>query len=189
MKIPKWICSKCDQTFTRRWNAERHCNNIHDGEIDHIIYFRDYLRQTAYSQLPQNLHGSLADDITILPYQQPISIQSEHLNPYIRSIMHDSARNPNPKNLLYATLNDLATRYEELENLLSQLPEQKRRYILGSIISRAIYSDNPVTCISKEVRAWRRTKLYDNMLNNVSIFLNYDRQRTIEYLKNGIKIK
>jgi hypothetical protein len=186
MKTPKWICNNCKQTFTRRWNAERHCNNIHDGVIDYIIYFRDYLRQTVNSQLPQNPYGSLTDDTNQLPYHKTLSIQSKRINSHIQSISHDSKSNLTKEKLLYVTMNDLATRYEELENLLSHLPEQNRRWILGGIISRAIYSENPVTFINKELRSWRKAKLYDNMLNNVSIFLGYDKLRTIEFLKMGI---
>ena len=154
--------------------------------IDYIIYFKDYLRQTVNSQLPQNPYGSLTDDTNQLPYQQTLSIQSKRINPHTQSISHDSKSNLTNEESLYITMNDLATRYEELESLLSQLPEQNRRWILGGIISRAIYSENPVTFINKELGFWRKAKLYDNMLNNASIFLGYDKFRTIEFLKRGI---
>ena len=113
MKIPKWICNKCEQTFTRRWNAKRHCNNLHDGVLDFVIYFRDYLRQTAYSPLSQIPHGPFTMGINQLPYQETPSIQSKHLNPYARSLSHNSKTNLTNDNLLYVTMNDIATRYEE----------------------------------------------------------------------------
>lgn len=37
MKTPKYICAKCRQPFTRRWNAYRHSNNKHFGSIENII--------------------------------------------------------------------------------------------------------------------------------------------------------
>jgi hypothetical protein len=43
MKTPKYICSKCRQPFTRRWNANRHCNNKHYGGIENIISFTEYI--------------------------------------------------------------------------------------------------------------------------------------------------
>ncbi len=132
-------------------------------------------------------HGSLTVVINQLPYQETPSIQSKHLNQYTKPISHNSKSNLTNENLLYVTMNDLATRYEELENLLSPMPEQNMRWILGGIISRAIYSENPVTFISMELRSWRKAKQNDNMLSNASIFLGFDKLRTIEYLKMGLK--
>ena len=43
MKTPRYICSKCRQPFTRRWNANRHCNNKHYGGIENVISFTDYI--------------------------------------------------------------------------------------------------------------------------------------------------
>ena len=37
-------CIQCEQTFTRRGNAFRHCNNKHDTTFDSVIQFREYLR-------------------------------------------------------------------------------------------------------------------------------------------------
>ena len=31
------ICSKCRQRFTRRWNANRHCNNKHSYALKNVI--------------------------------------------------------------------------------------------------------------------------------------------------------
>jgi hypothetical protein len=42
MKTPRWICSKCRQPFTKRWNAYRHSNNKHFGSVENIISFTDY---------------------------------------------------------------------------------------------------------------------------------------------------
>jgi hypothetical protein len=43
MKTPRWICAKCRQPFTRRWNANRHSNNKHFGSIENIISFTEYI--------------------------------------------------------------------------------------------------------------------------------------------------
>lgn len=43
MKTPRYICSKCREPFTRRWNANRRCNNKHYGEIENIISFTEYI--------------------------------------------------------------------------------------------------------------------------------------------------
>ena len=43
MKTPRYICSKCREPFTRRWNANRRCNNKHYGGIENIISFTEYI--------------------------------------------------------------------------------------------------------------------------------------------------
>jgi hypothetical protein len=50
LKIPKYICAKCRLPFTRRWNANRHCNNKHDGALENIISYTEYVtNQNDYS--------------------------------------------------------------------------------------------------------------------------------------------
>jgi hypothetical protein len=84
-------------------------------------------------------------------------------------------------------MDELAPKYEELENLLSYMPEPKRRGILGGIVSRAIYSDNPVAFINTQLKKWRNATVGNRMISNSSVFLGYNEQLTKEYLKMGIK--
>lgn len=46
-----------------------------------------------------------------------------------------------------------------------------------------------VHCIRKstELRSLRKSKLYDKMLSSATIFLGFDKLRTMEYLKMGLK--
>ena len=55
MKVPKWICSKCNQPFTRRWNANRHCNIKHSGRIENIISFTKHIMNSTNSQYSVHL--------------------------------------------------------------------------------------------------------------------------------------
>ena len=54
MKTPRYICSKCRQPFTRRWNAYRHSNNKHFGSIEDIISFTEYTSNQTDSFIPLN---------------------------------------------------------------------------------------------------------------------------------------
>ena len=56
MKTPRYICSKCREPFTRRWNANRRCNNKHYGEIENIISFTEYIMNQKDS-IPLNGHS------------------------------------------------------------------------------------------------------------------------------------
>ena len=46
MKSPRYICSKCRQPFTRRWNANRHCNNKHFCALENVISNREHNKTT-----------------------------------------------------------------------------------------------------------------------------------------------
>ena len=89
--------------------------------------------------------------------------------------------------MLSNTLDKIAPKYEEIGNLLSHVPEPKKTQILGSIISRALYDDNPIRFINKELKDWRKAKFYNKMLDDVSVFLGFNIQSTKEYLKMGLK--
>src|SRR5688500_3942440 len=54
MKTPRYICSKCRQPFTRRWNAYRHSNNKHFGSIEDIISFTEFTINGVDSSVPLN---------------------------------------------------------------------------------------------------------------------------------------
>ena len=80
-------------------------------------------------------------------------------------------------------MNELVPMYEELENLLSNIPEPNRLGILGGIISRAIYSDNPIVFVKTQLKRWRSATVCNRMINNSSVFIGLNKQFTKEYLK------
>ena len=89
--------------------------------------------------------------------------------------------------MLTDILDKIAPKYEEIGNLLSHVPEPKKTQILGSIISRTLYNDNPIRFINKELKDWRKAKFYNKMLDDASVFLGFNKQSTKEYLKMGLK--
>ena len=186
MKIPKWICIKCEHTFTRRWNASRHCKNKHGTILDSIIKFREYLMNRPNYQLA--LTKDKVSGFNQLPYQQNWNIQDKRLNPYTNTISNPIDDSTSEEKLLYNTLDELAPKYEEIENLLSSIPEKLRPTILGGIVNQAIYSDNPIAFIDTRLKKLRRNKpVIKRMIKNVSVLYGCDEQFTKEYLKIGIK--
>ena len=91
------------------------------------------------------------------------------------------------KRMLSNTLDKIAPKYEEIGNLLSHITEQKKSQILGGIISRALYADDPIVFINKQLKDLRKAKFYNRMIDNASVFLGIDKQFTKEYLKRGLK--
>ena len=89
--------------------------------------------------------------------------------------------------LLSNILISLAPKYEEIEHLLSDTPEPNKTKILGGIVSRAVYDDNPVRFINNKLKELRKTMLYNKMLDAASVFHSSDRQSTKEHLKKEIR--
>ena len=187
MKIPKWICIKCEQTFTRKWNAFRHCNNKHGAILESVIHFREYLMNRPNSQL--SLIPNNALNFNQQPYQQNRYFQEKRINPHTDTLSKPIDGYTSDEKLLYNTMFELAPMYEELENLLANMPEPKRRGILGGIVSQAIYSDNPIVFMNTQLKTLRNATVCTRMINNSSIFLGFNKQSTKDFLKMGIKKK
>ena len=129
MKVPKWICSLCKQTLTRKWNAIRHCNTQHDGICDSIISFREYLMITSktYPNLSPNVHSYKTNR---LPYQENMFFQDKssfsNPQPHLRLAQEDSLDDFKKKEILLSnSLDKIAPKYEEIGQLLSHIPEPK----------------------------------------------------------------
>lgn len=86
MKIPKCICIKCEQTFTRKWNAFRHCNNKHGAIFESVIHFREYLMNRPKSQ--SSLIPNNALNFNQLPYQQNRNFQDKRIDPHTDTLLN-----------------------------------------------------------------------------------------------------
>ena len=89
--------------------------------------------------------------------------------------------------LLSNLLINLVPKYEEIENLLSQMPETDKTQILGGIVSRALYDDNPIRYINKRLKELRKTMFYKKIRDISSVFLGVDKKSTKELLIKGFK--
>ena len=189
MKTPKWICSICKQTLTRKWNAKRHCSTKHDGLFDSIISFREYLlTTTTYS----NPNGSFySHNVNELPYQKRLFFQDKstnfNLHPHLSSTPDPIDDFTKREIMLSNTLDKIAPQYEQIGNLLSHIPDPQKTQILGDIISIALVSDNPIKFINSQLKDLRKAKFYNKMLDDASVFLGFNKQSTKEYLKMGLK--
>ena len=189
MKTPKYICSKCRQPFTRRWNANRHCNNKHYGTLDYVISFTEYLvntENTKFLHLPDNYSKNTYQ----IPYQQNLSPQ-EKTTPMLKRIFQtslDPIEDDDDKViLLYSKLDELTPKYQRLENLLSHLSQPKRTSLLGPILKMALDSENPIAFMNNQLDEFRRSKIRNRMLDDISAHLGFDKNIIKEQLKMGLK--
>lgn len=187
MKTPNWICSKCRQHFTRRWNANRHCNNKHYGEMENIISFTEYIinRKDSFP-----LNGFYEENNLSLNvnnhvfFDKPISVNKSQFNtldPLDDAIEHELLSNE--------LLDQLAPKYEEMQRILDCVSEPYRTILLGNALSSAIQSTNPVASIHKQLDGIRKAKTRVMMLNDISTFYGIDKVYAKEFLKLILKQK
>jgi hypothetical protein len=188
LKNPKWFCSKCRKPFTRRWNANRHCNNKHSGNL-HIISFTDYVIYRQDSNHLNNFNkenkgyqrnyekNQVFFDTAISSNNLPFN-STDPLENYI-----DQELSP------YELLSPLAPKYEELRRILDHLPEPSKNLLLGNALASAINSDNPVATMQKKVIEYRKSKSTIMMLNDLTKVYGGNKEFTKLLLKSKAKQK
>ncbi|MGD1835148.1 MAG: hypothetical protein ACPKQO_05455 [Nitrososphaeraceae archaeon] len=65
----------------------------------------------------------------------------------------------------------LSPKYDEMRDLLSEIPEPTKSKILGTCLLMAINSDDPQKSITKSCKTIQKAKRNDQMLNDISSFL------------------
>ena len=154
MKTPRYICSKCRQPFTRRWNAYRHSNNKHFGSIEDIISFTEYTSNQTDSFIP--LNGFYEDNnnshhpINVknqLFFDEPISFKNDLLDTLLEPLDDALERESSS----YELLDQLAPKYEEMQRTLDCVSEPFRSILLGNALSSAINSDNPLESMHNQL--------------------------------------
>jgi len=193
LKHPKWICNICNQTLTGKWNAKRHCYTYHEGLFDSIISFREYLTMRTTNTYPTFTHKiDYSHNNNHLPYQENLIVQNKStiipsIDTNLRSTQNTKDDYKKGEMLLLNILNNIAPKYEEMENLLSNIPEPDKTFILGGIISRALYDDNPVEYINNKLKELRKTMFSNKILEAASVFLGIDKKSTKVHLIKGLK--
>jgi hypothetical protein len=190
MKLPNYICAKCRLPFTRRWNANRHCNNKHYGEVENIISYTEYItNQNDYSYTilsssyedninpPSNLRNELFFDKLII-YPKNNNFPSNTLTDPLEEAL-DRELSP------YKLLEQLGPKYEEMRHVLECVPEPTRTKWLGNALSAAINSNNPVQTMSNKLTDFRKAKSNEMMLNDLAAFYGIDKDSTKEFKINN----
>jgi hypothetical protein len=172
LKTPKWICSKCNQPFTRRWNANRHCTIKHSGRIENIISFTKHIVNSTNLQYDVRLDSFYQNNSQLLNAKPQLyndkSIPINYPQPNIlNNSLYDANANES-KLLSYELLDRLAPAHEEMHRILDFIPEDNRKQIIGSILDTAIVSNNPYDYMQDILHTLRKNKRYAAMLNDLS---------------------
>lgn len=185
MKTPRYICSKCRQPFTRRWNAKRHCNNRHYGGIENIISFTEYIMDqkgsvplNVYSEDNRSHQSNINNQLFFDKSISPDNLLSSTLtDPIVDAIDREL--------LPYEILQPLGPKYEEMRRILDNVPEQSRKKMLGDALFAAINSNNPVDTMNKKLTDLRKSNSSVMMLNDLASYYGKDEA----YIKELLKLK
>jgi hypothetical protein len=191
MKTPRWICAKCRQPFTRRWNAYRHSNNKHFGSIENIISFTEYTINRVDSSIP--LNGFYEDKNSNHPtnvknqlfFDKPISFNNNLFDTVLEPLDDALERESSS----YELLDQLAPKYEEMQCTLDFVPEPSQSILLGNALSSAINSDNPKESMHNQLIDLRKNKTRVMMLKSLTAFNHTGKEFTKEFLKLLLKQK
>ena|SRR5215203_1113128 len=183
MKTPRYICSKCRQPFTRRWNANRHCNNQHHGRIENIISFTAYLMNqkdsiplNGYSEDNSSYQSNVKNQLFFDQSISPNNLQSSTLTDPLDDALEREL-------LPYKIFDQLGPKYEEMRRILECIPEPTKNILLGNALSSAINSDNPGETLYNKLRDFRKAKTNVMMLNDLATFYGMDKESTKVFLK------
>jgi len=186
MKIPKWICSKCNQPFTRRWNANRHCNIKHSGRIENITSFTEHVMNSPNLQYNVRLDSFSQNNSHLLDVKTRVyNDKSNHMNYSQSNFLNNSLYSVNGSKLLsYELLDQLGPAYEEMQRVLDGLPEHTKKTILSSALFRAISSNNPRDSIQNQLNSLRQNKNRVMMIDDLSLVYGPNRKYAKELLKS-----
>jgi hypothetical protein len=184
MKTPKYICGKCRQPFTRRWNANRHCKNKHSGSIENIISFTEYMINRRDS-IPLNSFYKVNRYPTTnvknhLSFDKSVPVYNSRSGNTLTDLIDDGIERELAS---YEVLDQLAPKYEEMDRLFDSLTEPDRKSMRRSVLATAILSNNPLEYIENQLIDFRKSKTRFMMFKDLTAFYGNDEAYTKELLK------
>ncbi len=179
MKEKSYSCNNCKEKFGRKWNADRHNKVVHN---DMAMVFN-------------NKSGSISKHKgTAQSYNNSTNVQQEH--PFYKSFKDiDINLHPVTKHemsieeefKIISIFGKLKQPFEELEKLLSDKPENTKITFLSDIVTSALMSPNPVTCLQEAVDFYHSLAGKQKIMWYVSKRNNFLPAQTDAYLSGLIK--
>jgi hypothetical protein len=186
MKIPKWFCSKCNQPFTRRWNANRHCNIKHSGRIENITSFIEHVMNSPNLQYNIRLDSFSQNNSQLLNVKTLLYNNKSNNTNYSQSnTLNNSLYDANGSKLIsYELLDELGPAYEEMQRVLDGIPQDIKKTILSSALFRSISSNNPSDFIQNQLNSLRKNKNRVMKIDDLSLVYGPNKKYAKEMLKS-----
>ncbi len=175
-------CESCTKKFSRKWNANRHIDNVHGGKG---IAFNVYTGSISRDEL--NYAGN-AFDSTLLPsgLEHINNLQTTNSSTLSEYLEEEDKR-------ILAVVDKMVPPFEELEKLLINEPENERMNILNNVIVFSLNSPNPVKYMQDSVNFYRSAigmnKMVEHVAKRNNVSLNQARTYFRTMIKNGAYFK
>ncbi len=184
MKKTIYGCSRCQKTFPRKWNAERHVISVHKGlskigsqfgnEVNPANSFR-HLNNPTVSYTA----ASKAKKFKTSGFQKKLK---ESVNP----MMDIEEREDD---LLYGNLEKMIIPFEKLEKLFFEKmyrhePPEKIDKILTNVIILASGSSNPAKVVQDYLTSFTRSHWTTKMISCVARSMGVDAVTAFAFLKS-----
>ena len=199
----KYKCSLCSKRFSRKWNAQRHNNDIHKdiALIKHSSNVKmDSNRQSKI--YPYGLNISKFKTANSKFDSEPINFTPRSLSYPFKSFNNcyqNNSKNPNvlmnddyddeKETLLYNNLEKMIIPFEKLAKLFVMMPSLilgsgNIDTVLSNIIITALGKYDPAKFIQNYLSFYSRLYYRNKMILCVSRSLKLDFLPTVEYLKS-----
>jgi hypothetical protein len=138
MKRARYICSICHQEFTRKYNGERHNNNVHVFQARIIS-----LRTFRYGVEERDQKGK----------KLGFSSLTKELN---------------KEELLSDILESIGKEFEDCESILSSLPLQDKAMSLAQMVMHSLRTEQPKQRMKIFLKGLRKNRLKEKIINYVA---------------------
>jgi hypothetical protein len=178
-------CSKCNKTFSRKGNAERHNDNIHDGLATvydkRLKYNRDADSSKSNFKLKDPLFKNkfIQKQSILDKKKKDKKNQADKL--FFRSMNFGFDNDDFTK--VMRLFGQLKQPFEELEMSIDENNEEIKTNIIYEIINSALRSSRPVKSLKETVELYKSSKCLDKMTYYISKHDNI----TIEEAKSNLQ--
>jgi hypothetical protein len=152
-----YSCSLCKTKFSRRWNASRHNNTVHNG----------------VSVIFDNETRIIMDNKD--PYGENVTAKSD--------VKEDETN----EHMILDIVGKMLQPFEELENLYSHKSEHEKIKNLSELIVDALGTSNPINSLNNTIdyhRSWSAKKKFASY---ISKYMNFSSAQADHYLTELIK--
>jgi hypothetical protein len=194
MGRPTYACTKCNKTFGRRYNADRHSLRKHDGMA---IIFNKETNKISNKRKIKDYSPSSSSPITTTT-----TTTKTDANNNTKTIPdpHDNNRedffsNPNSKinnntvnkEKIFRIFEKISPLIDELDLLLIKYkPDPERKKIISNVIGLSLATSNPVRSLKDTINYYRVTKVMEITTSYVAESQNITPNQAKEMLKSII---
>ena len=187
-----YACTKCNKTFGRRYNADRHSLRKHDGmaiifnkETDEISNKRkidDYSSSSSLITTTTTTKTDANNDTKTIP--NPYDNNHEDFFGIPESKINNNTLD---KEKIFRIFEKISPLIDEFDTLLTKYePDPERKKILSNVIGLSLATSTPVRSLKDTINYYRVTKEMEKVTSYVAESQNITQNQAKERLKTII---